>query len=135
METLDMYNTIGIKEHGVFNCYDYVILTTRLKCPCCYILLKQGDPFSDIDTASEDDIDIPVHGGCTYFQKAETFLSVVPIKPFLEPRVVIGWDYAHFKDYSPIVKEGKKWTLDELRDEVRQAINYLVDLKGWRHYE
>lgn len=41
----------------------------------------------------------------------------------------IGWDYGHIGDYmehrGKIVNEGKKWTTDEIIEEIKRAIEWL----------
>ena len=48
------------------------------------------------------------------------------------------WDYAHIDDYSifhlPLMestKDGHKWTLDELRNEVYEVIDQLVKVEKY----
>ena len=40
----------------------------------------------------------------------------------------IGWDYGHFSDYATYKNqnfEGKKWTTDEIIEEIKRAVEWL----------
>ena len=73
-------------------------------------------------------IDIDVHFGLTY---SEDYLLNKYNSWF------IGWDYGHFSDYcgldlNPInielgfVSGGKKWTTEEIYEDVKKCINQLI---------
>lgn len=43
---------------------------------------------------------------------------------------VVGWDYNHWGDYSPIDPCGKKWTTHEIIEECHEAIEDLIFMDG-----
>ena len=127
MNYLDnIYEMTGLIEHGFYNGYDYAICMVNGH-PCCYIFLKDNDPCNDID--SYDNINAPMHGGCTYLDSVSSFKKAYPdIKLFLEGKKVLGWDYNHCSDWSPWFPEGKHWSFGELKDEVKKVIDYLESI-------
>lgn len=72
-------------------------------------------------------IDIEVHGGLNF---ADSSLGVVENKSWF-----IGWDYAHCGDYAgyeeilpqEIRNGGKKWTTEEIFDDVVSVIEQLIN--------
>lgn len=90
---------------------------------CAYIYIKdQGD--------NSDDYDIWCHGSCTY--AGSTDITAFGINECSYSGRWVGWDYAHFNDYRTREKmlsfsdDLKKWTTEEIYEEVKEAIdNYL----------
>lgn len=114
-----------ILEHDVYEGYEYYIITLGSH-PCCYVLLPKGHCYHG---EHYDDIPIECHFGLTYSEPTLFRDNIIDNGAW-----VIGWDYAHIGDYSvfhlPLLEsdeEGHKWTLDELRDEVKEVINQLVN--------
>ena len=114
-----------ILENEKYKGYKYYIITLGSH-PCCYVLLPKGHQYYG---KFYNDIPIECHFGLTY-SKPTLFRDNV-IK---NGEWVIGWDYAHIGDYSifhlPLMEssiDGHKWTLEELRYEVYEVINQLVD--------
>ena len=74
--------------------------------------------------------DVSVHCGFTYCDKAYWDDE--------EKALFLGWDYAHFRDFSgyffkyPAMMDdtSKKWTTIEIFDEVKSVINQLCMLEG-----
>lgn len=81
-----------------------------------------------------NEIDITVHGGLTY-SKSNLFISKANE---LKHSWFIGWDYAHYGDYmgyeemfpKQFQTNGKKWTLDEIRQHVYEVCKQIEKL-GW----
>lgn len=115
----------------------------------CRELLKQGDykgyhyaivtygshPCAYVKTMGITDEDIYVHGGITYEGG-----DVTEWFPELPKGYYIGWDYAHAGDYislfggltrSPFYDE-KKWVLDEIFEEVKNAIDQIEAVRKGR---
>ena len=102
-----------ILDKGNYNEFNYVIVSYGTH-PCCYVELPKGNKYYNQDY---DDINISCHGGLTFadnrdFGNGEKFY--------------IGWDYAHYNDYTSYF-DGKKWTTKELLKEVKEVINQLVE--------
>lgn len=83
---------------------------------------------------SDDQIyDIPVHGGITYCNRTSYFLYA----NFEGSKYFVGWDYAHggdyrtskFKDYYNEKVITKKYTYEEIMEDVKKAIDYLCELE------
>ena len=110
------------KEHEG---YEYYIITLGTH-PCCYVLLPLGHNYHG---EHYDDIPIECHFGLTYSEPTLLRDNIIT-----GGELVIGWDYAHIGDYSIFhlsllesANEWHKWTLDELRCEVYEVIDQLVN--------
>lgn len=96
--------------------------------PTAYIKIPENSKYYKKDMY---DIDIAVHGGITY---AEDGL-------YADNREVqgwfIGWDYGHYGDYAGYEEilpnnmrtNGKKWTTEEIKKEVREACYQIINSK------
>lgn len=96
--------------------------------PTAYIKIPENSKYYKKDMY---DIDIAVHGGITY---AEDGL-------YVDNREVqgwfIGWDYGHYGDYAGYEEilpnnmrtNGKKWTTEEIKKEVREACYQIINSK------
>lgn len=112
-----------ILENDIYKGYEYYIITLGSH-PCCYVLLPKGHKHY-----GKNYMDIPIrcHYGLTYTEPTLMRDNVIKNGEW-----VIGWDYAHSGDYlsyemvllegSP---DGKKWTIEELRKEVKEVIEQL----------
>jgi len=114
-----------ILENKEYEGYEYYIITLGSH-PCCYVLLPKGHKYHG---KFYDDIPIRCHFGLTYSEPTLFRNNIITGGEW-----VIGWDYAHFGDYSvfhlPLLEStqnGHKWTLEELREEVKEVINQLVN--------
>lgn len=110
-----------ILEHGVCFGLFYWIVSYGTH-PCAYIMIPQNNKYFEKDY---EEIDINVHGGLTYSNCYLPFET----RNSDNKSWYIGWDYAHHGDYAgyeeKIPKEfrigGKKWTTEEIKNEVREA--------------
>lgn len=108
--------------NGEYGGYEYYI-TSMGSHPCAYIIIEPDDILFG---KSEEELNIPVHGGITY---TATFLS-----DWVTDKWVIGWDYWHYGDYDgitgPLLEnmdvKYKKWTTLEIKNEVIEAIDYIL---------
>ena len=104
----------------------YAVVNTRGSHPCAYIQfpgiekVKDYDSFfiyEDIDDI--DDFECCIHGGFTFFGRLDN-LGL--------PGIWIGWDYAHFGDYTGYGlghTDEKRWTTDEVATHARKALEYI----------
>lgn len=75
-----------------------------------------------------DQIDLDVHGGLTYSEN-NLLLEEERVKGWF-----VGWDYGHYNDYDgyemrfseELQSNGKKWTTEEIFEEVKLAIEQLI---------
>ena len=121
-EVYSMNTNSQCLEHGTFKGYNYYIMSYSSH-PCAYIEIPKSHKFFKMDY---DDIywnyEIECHGGLTY---SEDHLWNLKDSWF------IGWDYAHYGDFSMRDycvfgdNEGKKFGLDEIRQDVFDVINQL----------
>ena len=114
-----------VLHKGEFKGFKFAIVSYGTH-PCCYVFLPKEHKYYG---KSYDEIDIDCHGGLTYSDNELIF------NPLVNDDWVIGWDYAHLNDYSGIYKnefmrefdhsKDKKWTTEELFEEVKQVIEQL----------
>ena len=95
-----------------------------------YIKIPNNHSWKEIDCY--DDVPLSVHCGLTFMsnvtkEKEELFT----IQQFTIGKW-IGWDYGHLCDYvnyGDYVSEGKKWTYEEVEEDVKHAIDDMLNLK------
>ena len=110
-----------VLHEGIYNGYKFYILSLGTH-PVAYVECKLKKCCSYNDERLDD---VCVHGGFTYY--GEVMWATLDNKKFL------GWDYAHYGDYvgyeqllpSQYRNGGKKWTTEEIYEEVKYAIEGL----------
>ena len=116
-----------ILENKEYKGYEYYIITLGTH-PCCYVLLPKGHKHYG---KNYNDIPIECHFGLTYSEPTLLRDNIIHGGEW-----VIGWDYAHVGDLFDYHKtlfmerircDDKKWHLDELRNEVYEVIEQLVN--------
>ena len=102
--------------------YTYLIRSNG-RHPRAYIVLPEGH---ELEGVYYTDIHLCVHGGLTYCK-------------YEDAGYVIGWDYAHsgdFTNYEGIAsRDGKKWTMEEIKEEAKKAIEEISRLKKFQAEE
>lgn len=116
---------IELLDSGTYKNYNYYILSLGTH-PTAYIEIPKDNKIYKKDYS---EIDLYVHGGLTY---SRNFLWISEEKKL--EGWLIGWDYAHYGDYVGYelmfpenlrIKEEKKWTTEEILEEVKDAISQL----------
>lgn len=114
--------------NGAYKGFEFRILNLGTH-PTAYIKIPENHKYFLQDYNS---IDLDVHGGLTY---VENYLLI-------EDRRLdgwwIGWDYGHFGDYFGFEETlpveyrvgGKKWTTAEIFEEVKEAIEQLIEVQN-----
>lgn len=110
---------------GKYKGYQFYILNLGAH-PTAYINVIDDIRYSYKDY---NDINLDVHGGLTYSNKSLLAENEM-VKGWF-----IGWDYGHYNDYAgyelrfpnELQSNGKKWTTQEIFEEVKNAIEQLVD--------
>lgn len=102
-----------IVKDGVYKGYDFLIRHAFNTHYCAYVRIPEGHKFYGIPY---DDIDIDCHGGLTFGAFTNDFSP---------SGYWIGWDYVHYDDWTLYNKNGKKWTIDEIYEEVKKVIDQL----------
>ena len=110
---------------GKYKAYKFAILSLGLH-PTAYVENKNN--FRDIEEADGRVVYVP-HGGFTYCNGSHWDAK--------DTSKYLGWDYGHCDDFSGYYTPGdglyettKRWTTDEIYEEVKKVIDALVDLKG-----
>jgi hypothetical protein len=111
--------------------HEYLILNLYGSHPTAYVRLKDNEILSHYD-----DYEIEVHGGLTFLGTPLT----------REDGTWLGWDYGHYCDYIYYnvgallnkvledlykdlnLSEKKKWTTEEIQEEVKSVIEQLIKL-------
>ena len=100
--------------------FDYYVVNMEGSHPCAYVVLPKWHAFNGIPY---DDIPVECHCGLTY---SASELKGVKLE---DDEFVIGWDYAHYGDYiGGSSNEFKKWTTDEIVNEVIEVCKQLREL-------
>lgn len=112
-----------ILDEGDYNGKHYVI-TYMGNHPCAYVEFNY-----EFERDSKLWENVPCHwdanyldiGPWTYHHKIND-----------DPRIYIGWDYGHLNDYSRFDNDIslKKWTVKEIREDVKKVIDYLNKIKN-----
>lgn len=105
-----------VLHHGEYKGYRFFIVSYGTH-PCAYVENKKGYH----DYGCDELLNIEVHGGITYVGK-KCGVSC------------IGWDYAHAGDYMSCcehiesMRNEKKWTTEEIYNEVKDVIDQLLEI-------
>ena len=110
-----------ILEQGTYKGYNYKIISYGWH-PCAYIEIPNTDKLYN---KNYYDVDIECHCGLTYGDFRDFGDGI---------KFYYGWDYAHCFDYSGINNVElnatcKKWTTQEILNEVFIAIDSLIKLE------
>lgn len=107
-------------DAGTIDGYRYAIVSLGSH-PCAYVEVPEGHPYR----RAYLDGSVRCHGGVTYFR------PYAPPAMTAEQKIKslwIGWDYAHIGDYLELpdtALPGKRYTLEEIQQEVRDVIAQL----------
>ena len=121
-----------ILDTGYYENYEYLILSLGTH-PCAYICLTPDDIFYKKDY---DNIDIYCHGGLSFADNCIINILEYSDKYKCDTLQtfnrdwIIGWDYAHYDDYIGYYPNNinvKKWTTQEIKEEVKYVINQLIE--------
>lgn len=125
------YRKIELLDSGICFGYKYYILNLGTH-PTAYIDIPKNHPFynKDYEDIFFSGCDIEVHGGLTFSESGLWISEDEEIEGWF-----IGWDYAHYGDYlgyeemfpEHIRAEGKKWTTEEIREEIYNACKQIKE--------
>ena len=114
---------------GYFKNYRFIILNLGTH-PTAYIEIPYNSRLFNKEYTEiyRNGLDLDVHGGLTY--SAKSLLQN-------ENSWFIGWDYAHCEDYmgyeikmpTNLQTNGKKWTTEEIFNEVCCAIDQIIEFE------
>ncbi len=108
---------------GTYKGYDFYIMNLGTH-PTAYVDVSNNQL---LNGKYYGKIDIDVHGGLTYSADHLVIDTGLIIGWF------IGWDYAHFSDYSGLFPEElqtqKKWTTKEIFEDVKSVIEQCINYK------
>lgn len=115
-----------ILDKGIKDVFYWFILN-RGAHPCAYVGVSKDHPFFNKEY---DSCNIDVHGGLTFADSDFLFNPIM-----IEDIWWLGWDYAHAGDHyhyeskSIPLDTGKKWTTEEIKQEVFDVIKQLTKVK------
>lgn len=108
--------------HDTYKGYEFAIVSLGTH-PCAYIGIPKRHRYYKKDYFREIFYNLPVHWGLTY--------SDIGAHKLMLDKWVIGWDYGHHVDYIAGVNlNGKKWTTEEILEEVKAVIDEIVKEEG-----
>lgn len=112
-------------------CYGYLYYILNLGThPTAYIKIPENHCVYNYE--NYNDVPLDVHGGLTFM---DDYLHVGETSKDIVEGKFIGWDYAHAGDYAgyyednPIWEDEKKWTTQEIFEEVKEACYQLKQLE------
>lgn len=114
-----------ILDEGTYNGFHYAIVSYGSH-PCAYVELPKGHKYYG---ENYDDIPIDCYRGLTY--SSERGIMFPEDNPNHRDGFWIGWDYAHLGDHFETIATNedffydKKWTTEEIFEEVKNVINQL----------
>ena len=126
----DRFKVPEVLARDSYRGYEYVVINYGVH-PCSYVAIAKGQPYYNV--ATYEDVDLDCHGGCTYVEDGYSDIFSSEFK-------VLGWDYAHFDDYSgtyamseltlsSLHKYNKKWTTEEMVQDCEDFIDQLYILE------
>lgn len=100
-----------ILDHGEYKGIKYYIINVGGNHPCAYVS-------SDIDLREKEGC--PAHWGFNFYYYLYQINDT--------SSKYLGWDYAHIGDYTTSIPEGKKWTTEEIFENVKEVIEWMLKL-------
>lgn len=124
MEYADKYEdcqerNVEILCDDTYKGYRFIILDMSGSHPCAYVEIPKEHPKYG---ATDRDW---WHVGSNEVTYGRNYLTDI-----LSDTWVIGWDYHHAGDYSPLDPYGRKWTTHEIIEECHEAIEDLIFMEG-----
>ena len=123
---------VTILNYDIYKNYEYYILNLGTH-PCSYIIITKDDKLFGKSIDELDETGIYCHYGFTYADNTLSSRTYSYVNKY-EDKWVIGWDYAHYKDWAGYMSDednlmfgNKKWATKELRDEVREVITQISE--------
>lgn len=113
---------IEVLAHDTYRDYEFAIVSFGTH-PCAYVGIPKGHRFYKKDYSLKMFNKIPAHCGLTY--------SEMGIENLMQDKWVIGWDYAHSCDYTPLLfwEGNKRWSTEEILEEVKAVIDEIIKEK------
>ena len=109
-----------VLERNIYEGYEYAVINYGTW-PCAYVRIPETHPLYG---ENYDSLNIACHGGLTF--------SGIP--KFADDGYWIGWDYAHYDDFTgyalSINDDAKMWTTEEMIDECVDVIGQLMEYEG-----
>ena len=113
-------------DRGVYDGYEYLVISLG-RHPCGYVILTEDNKYFG---KFYDDIPINCHGGLTFSDSKISFLEwsekyKCMVRTSIKDKWIIGWDYAHYGDYTVFDRYGDRHTTEEILKECKNVINQL----------
>ena len=115
-----------VLNRGEYKGYEFLVISLG-RHPCGYVCLTEENKYFG---KFYDEIPIECHGGLTYSEPKISFLEwsdkyKCMVRTSIEDKWIIGWDYAHYGDYTVFDRYGDKHTTQEITEECKSVINQL----------
>ena len=110
-----------ILAQGSYKGVKYFIVNIGGNHPCAYVQ-------SDVDYREKEGC--PAHWGFTFYNNLCQIRNRQPNSEKIDDLLLkyLGWDYGHFGDYTTYWQEGKKWTTEEILENVKEVIEWMLKL-------
>lgn len=102
----------GIVKIGTFKFFEYYICH-YVGHPLAYIRINEKYANDELKSV------IKTHGGIT-------FMGTHDKLPKVEGTIFIGWDYAHYCDYTICNTDGYLWSISEIEEHCKKVIYQLI---------
>ena len=117
-------NKYEILDIGKYKGRDYVIISNFGRFPCAYVQ-------TDVDFYTQQDLTEPAHCGFTFYSSLshlERYNELTEEQKKILCRNFVGWDYGHAGDYTYgfHFKDDKKWTTEEILENVKEVIDWVI---------
>lgn len=117
---------LEVIKTGRYKGYNWLITSCGWH-PCCYVEIPENNKLFNQYYYDSDLENIDCHGGITFSDSRDFGLGKF---------YYIGWDYAHFGDYSAMEFDGlirnnatdKKWTIKEIEEEAKNVIKQIIEI-------
>lgn len=116
---------IKVVKEGIYDGLYYCVVSYGSH-PCCYVGVPKGNLLHGVEC---NDVNIDCHGGFSFSSNyLKSDLSKLMDLEEDCDTWLLGWDYSHLGDFyaglNPSSK-GKKWTLQELLEEIKRVIDKI----------
>ena len=130
--TAEIAKEVTVLNFDIYKGYCYYILNLGTH-PCSYIVLDETDKLYGKSISELDETNIYGHGGFTYAEDKLQSPTYSYVNKY-ENKWVVGYDYGHYRDWAGYMSKednemlgNKKWTTSELRTEIREVIDEIVE--------
>jgi hypothetical protein len=123
-------NELVIEGGGHYKGYDYLITFNNFGHRCAYVAISPDHPLYNKE--GYDDIELEMHGGCTFFEKHDVIQEAVLGQHTCEDKW-IGFDAGHYQDGVDLKAAEKYFNFNDMRPYRLGHLKERHEMdKGWR---